>query len=378
MSAADEPNPKTQAAAGTGSPAELRDDEKKDDMYDSEQEMHGDGLLATALRILQQAVSKPYWSANRKALDLQKKHQWITWVGLLTGTTAVVMAILQFAAGELGWEHAKEFFGIVEVIAAILAAIYVIRGLIQAVQKHWLLERHKAERLRLEKYRAILTLPTMAGDTAKLEQWAEEVKRKVRTICAIEELDMKRWIGEKPGQGFERNAGEKRESLTKFETVLEYYREKRLEKQLNYFFLRMERSLGRDSATKFLPPALFLLSIACAITHAFLHGGIAIGQAKFRMGEVEWEHPVSVLLITLAALLPVLGAAIRTHRSANEFGRNTVRFRSVYQKLLQVKESLTFQMEAPAKLALLVQAEQTLEDEHCEWLRLMEEAEWYG
>lgn len=347
----------------------------RDDMYEPEEALQGESLLPAGLRVLEKYVIQPYWCCNWQALEQQKKHQRITRWALLTGMLAVVLAILQFASDEFSWYLVEQSLAVAEAFCAVAAGILVITGLVQAIQQEWLLQRHKAERFRLLKYGAMLDLAKAGGEKAGLQHWSEKVKSDAEDILNIEREEMDRWANEGPRSPLRGGAAEKdkHEVASEFEQIVECYRNKRLEKQLNYFFGRAEKALKSDSATKYLPPVLFALSLSFAIAHALIHGALLIGH-----WEVWWEKPLTVILITLAAVLPVVGATIRTHRSANEFGRNTVRFRSVYQKLLQVEDSFSYEMEPAARLALLKQAEQTLEDEHCEWLRLMDEAEWYG
>ena len=82
-------------------------------------------------------------------------------------------------------------------------------------------------------------------------------------------------------------------------------------------------------------------------------------------------------LITLAALLPVFVAAIRTHRSAHEYSRNAVRFSAIRDELKDYQTTLKYPG-STRQLRALWHCEERLEYEHLEWLRLMAEAEWYG
>jgi hypothetical protein len=89
-------------------------------------------------------------------------------------------------------------------------------------------------------------------------------------------------------------------------------------------------------------------------------------------------YGISLALLFLAACFPVAGAAVRTLRTAHEFGRNALRFRATAQKLGQLEAKLQKEDSPRAKLEVLQEAEQVLEVERREWLRLMVDAEWYG
>jgi hypothetical protein len=87
---------------------------------------------------------------------------------------------------------------------------------------------------------------------------------------------------------------------------------------------------------------------------------------------------VSLGLIVLGACFPVVGAGFRTLRMANEFGRNTLRFSAVSNRLNQLSHDLQKRPDLRAKHEILRDVEKTLEDERREWMRLMFEAEWFG
>ena len=88
---------------------------------------------------------------------------------------------------------------------------------------------------------------------------------------------------------------------------------------------------------------------------------------------------IALILIAGAASFPLIGSAFRTYRSAYEFSRNSKRFRATYTDLHQVGARVQDKHKKPDLiLKELWKAEDSLEREHREWLRLMIEAEWYG
>ena len=97
-------------------------------------------------------------------------------------------------------------------------------------------------------------------------------------------------------------------------------------------------------------------------------------------------HTISIILIALAASFPVIGAGIRTLRSAHEFARLASLYRAKHNALKRISDTLDEIMNEKnrrakqdrAGVAHPWQCEQFMEDEHYEWLRLMLEAEWYG
>ena len=347
-------------------------DKENDDMYDDPSGLEGHGLLATALRVLQKEVSEPYWCCNQEALRLQRWHRAITRLALIAGTTAVLMAILQLPLRELHWFWLATNVPYIEFVAAVLAAGFVIWGLLQGVQKQWLLERHKAERLRFLKYKSILNLAKRESQNNP-NDWIADVKREVTKIKDIDETDLMLWLKSDAEQTAQ---GKTEETVGgKFAEIEDYYRKKRLDKQLRYFARSESKAQQKDSLTKYLPLGCFLISVLCAIVHLGLS---SIDKIREPLERVVYEPFLSNVLVELAAIFPVLGAAIRTYRSANEFSRNSVRFGAVRHSLERVEQALSLDMGPKGKLEQLESSEVTLEDEHREWLRLMDEAEWYG
>ena len=361
--------------------------DNNDDMYDSPEELQGDALLPRALRLLSE-ISAPYWRANHEAMILQARHRHITSRALFAATAAVVLAIIQLPILKRleGW---GEIVPLIEAVAVGLAFYYVSKGIKQAVQKHWLLERHQAERFRFLKYRRLLALITETKDDPGLKHWKQVACRKASNILKMKEPDVQQWMREFYRQSKDDKSLLSIVSESDFNDILDFYRHKRLDRQVRYLCQKSASTGTDDSYTRFWPPFLFLVSLVFAL----IHFGIDIVDASARFAEertcllifgwieshgISWAKEHSVWFITGAALLPVVIAAIRTHRSANEYSRNTLRFSSMYVELRAKSDQLAVSQDSTAKLRILWEIEESLESEHRDWLRLMEEAEWYG
>ena len=83
-------------------------------------------------------------------------------------------------------------------------------------------------------------------------------------------------------------------------------------------------------------------------------------------------------LIVTAISLPVLGGGARTFRSAHEFARNTIRYRSKIVALTTIDMALDHSTGVSAQHAKLWYSEVIMENEHRDWLRLMMEAECFA
>jgi hypothetical protein len=335
-----------------------RNFDREDDMYDPPDDMPSNPLVRRAL-LHWQTIAGPYWQANRQALHHQRQHRWIANFAAILGALAVILAIFQLAF--LIPISAK-----LEVAAATLAAVAVVFGLSAGFMDKWLVERHRAERIRLLKFRSILELAVMNGSDAEFQAWEERINREMNHIK--HELP-DRWSEEDKLTDEPSWSGNVSINEDDLRALVDYYRSQRLEVQTDYFFRQARKNTERDSRTRYLPPLLFGLSILFVLGHFLLDSLAKQGAA---------HELASRILILIAAILPVLAAAIRTYRDTGEFSRNTTRFWAKYIQLELRAGRLNIVNWPDDVLRELWQSESTLEQEHREWLRLMKEAEWFG
>ena len=152
--------------------------------------------------------------------------------------------------------------------------------------------------------------------------------------------------------------------------------------QRAYFRRRFGRLDFLDLLTRRLPPLVFYASVVFAFLHFTVH---LLADHFAERG----QHPRADGLLVFggactlfAAALPVVGAGVRTLRSAFEFGRNKLRYRAAHHALTRLANRLDARrrdaLDAPGLFRELSLCELILEHEHREWLRLMVEAEWYA
>jgi len=116
-----------------------------------------------------------------------------------------------------------------------------------------------------------------------------------------------------------------------------------------------------------VPPVLFLASVGAVLIH-YKHD---------LPTHAEHLDTLSCWMIVAAASLPVLGGTIRTFQNAYEFARNTYRYRAKAVALTSIKSALDHATGPRSQFLALWFSEQTLENEHREWLCLMLEAGWF-
>jgi hypothetical protein len=334
------------------------------DIVDTEEELSLYRPLRDVLIFCRDAFFSIYKEADKKAERNQWHHNILTIFAAVFGTIAVLFAIVQLSG----------FFPTpwpmwVEVIAAIIALLAVLIGWAQARQKQWLLQRHKAERLRLLKFRLLIHPDLWSGDTGKKKDLEVRLQKEAEKIQALTQESLQKYVEEYEIFKEPEKMSDCVIDDTSLKSLVNYYRDKRLKVQMQFFIDRAQRNKGRDKYTRNLPPVCFFLSVLCVLAHFVIdiffniHGNL---------------HFLSILLIVLAASLPLLGAGVRTLRSAYEFARSASLFQAKYTALQHLDKRLQEETNCVEVLHALWHCEQFLADEHIEWLRLMIEAEWFG
>jgi len=341
-------------------------DDVVDKEFPSGQPLH-DALVEMAT-----VLTPPYQRADQQAMNLQTLHKTVVVSAAWLGFAAICGALAQFIV--------KSGQGILDIdlICAVFAGAAVLLGVVASWKKRWFLQRHRAERLRLFKYRALLELVQSSDTPEALVRWKAHLRAEVARIENTDWPKMMEWAEVK---NFNEIAPFRPVSAAENQTLQElreYYTTKRLEFQMDYFYRKAEQYELTDQWLRILPPALFLVGIAFALVHFLL--GYRDLQNAGSASAASSDHTVSLSLIFIVASVfcVVLSSTIRVIRSANEYARNTGRFRAKYFALTWIANRFGSIEDSTQTIALWSEAEQILEEEHREWLRLMVETEWFG
>jgi len=318
--------------------------------------------LHEAVKVCADVIHPLYIEADQKAVRHQKYHRFLTILAAISGTVAVLFAIIQLSGLFLGtwplW---------VEIAFALFALIAVGIGISQARHPNWLLYRHMAERCRLLKFSFLIDSNTWCDKDPQSENWRIILRSKIETIKNITYNSLKLWVEEYDIKG---PTPPKICSLEQkeLEPLISYYRDKRVNVQSDFFERRFQRFGQINRYLGKIPAACFFASVCTALIHFLIN---------IFFQSIPELHVVSVVFIVLAAFLPLLGATFRTVSTANEFARNASLYRARHFLLQQFDETLKRSQDKKEILLTLWNVEQLLESEHREWLRLMLAAEWY-
>ena len=323
------------------------------DMVDAPADRERWAPLREALDWCEHTVTAAYLPTNAAALRHQKPHRLISYIVGGFGTLVVLFAVLQLSGLiPLAWLSSGEL------IAALVAVASVTLGLLAAHQSSWLLERHKAERCRLLKFKLLSDPDYWSGDPDERAAAEQRIRAELAQIEPLDAKTLGEWVEQDtipdPPLDLERG-GPLTETLR---SLVGYYGAKRLGVQIRYFTNRAGQNHFLDRISRPFSPVLFFLSVAAAGGH-FLYDWLTGGHGN---------HLISTGLILLAAALPVIGGGVRTIRGAHEFARNRSRFRAKEVALTHLAQRLRSETDPARIFADLWCCEQILESEHREWL----------
>ncbi len=346
-----------------------------DDMIDTPDDFKKWPFLHHVLGDCRDSLVAIYSNADQEALHAQRVHRrWVVRAAWFA-TLAILFALLQ-----LTLHHSGGLPAIFEGCSVIGALWAFQRG--QQSRQDWLTKRHTAERCRLLKFSSIIHPDLWARGRTGATECLTALGVRTEDLRKLSYKDVQRWLdydtlSPPPGRLVPRNL----EELTE---LRDYYREKRLQHQVAYFKQQYERNVQRDQFWRRVPQWLFAGSVIIVALHVTIEA-VTYLYSKY-VTQLPTALPSSVGLgldavVACAVLLPAVAAGIRTWRSANETTRNISRFRAKYLALSNIMQrldsgALKDAAEAEAALRDLWYAEQIMDSEHREWLRLMLEAEW--
>lgn len=343
------------------------------DMRDSPDDLQRWPRLAPVLEVLSDALLPLYDRADRAATRRLNAHWWLVTVAAVFGVLAVVFAIFELAElPRLGIHLGERLVFYLEFFAACIAGVSVIIGYYVSLPHGWLLSRFQAEQCRHIKFHFLLS-PELWLDRTEAERQTA-LQAATRKVAEFQYPALHEWIcgvvklhtpfGAPPPAVPDELLAE----------LVSYFRVKRLDYQREYFHGQARRRRRWEENTRWIPPACFFASIVFAFSH-FVWSLFHIGE-RLSLNEVAAEE-LSRWLMLCAAVLPIVGAGVRTFRTAHEFGRNTNRFEALAKELHDIGQELETRS-GPETLLSLREAERALDTEHRAWVRLMYEAEWFG
>jgi hypothetical protein len=329
--------------------------------------------LARALAFLDEAIREPWRRANDTAKKHQKRHRRLASVAIVTGGTAVALAIVQLALLK-SWPQWKNLAGLLEGIAVVAGLVAVLVGLLAKFDRHWLGQRHRAQRLRMLKFRSLGWAELWCG---RESDWRERVRAEIAAAGeTVSFKQVKAWslAGETSPDSSAPSDCATAPELVRALAI--YYGCKRLQFQADYFLRQSSRYRHRVGHWPHLGLPLFFLSVLAVLLH-FLAEYLGHREPQTGGAAHAWEL-VAIWGVAAAALIPVVSLGVRAWFSAFELPRSASLFEAKHYALAHAAARVRQDApDLPATLRLIAQNEHFLEHEHREWLRLLLDAEWF-
>jgi hypothetical protein len=342
-----------------------------DDMRDAPEDLSKSTPLGRYLRRCAEELLPIYAQADSASLASQRRHRRIVRWSAGTATAAVLLALAESAAEGRLSPPVPFILLILEGTAVLVTAILIVIGLISLGQTPWLLERYRAERVRLLKFRVLVDPSLWAGPSASADAWEERFRRELEVIRKLRAGDLtsasqREDVAVLPhprdcGNVAAEDAAE----------LLDYYARRRLNRQIDYFQTSAQRASRQPLGGPYLVPLFFFLGLVGSLLHW-------IYQIASLTPEKGFLGLLSAGALAAAAILPALWKGLRTYRGANEFARNASRSTAKQSALTQLAARLKETRDPSLLFGNLALCESVLASDQQEWLRLMLGARWYG
>ncbi|MEQ1884030.1 MAG: hypothetical protein ABL967_03150 [Bryobacteraceae bacterium] len=328
--------------------------------------------VSNALRFCQSAIEPKFRAADAESLHAQRTYLRYANAAAVSGVLAILFGIFQMAhLGDAQLENWSPKYGpwvlpVLELVSACTTVVVALAGLGGQKQQSWFLTRFRAEQLRLLKFHLLTNPHLWPGDGVVPEKDVRNTHDRIDGLTNAAYSDLESWIA----RGTVPSVLEPPPtSEPEWREIREYYDRNRLQRQIHYFHLRRSKNLHDDQRTRILPPIFFFGSVAFVLVHFCIE--VAVSG--------EHGHPmIATIALVISAALPSLGALIRVTRGVLEYARNASRCESTHHALSALAVRLRDASTAEAAFREIGFAEQVLESDLREWLRLMVESEWFG
>ena len=329
----------------------------------------------------QSCLRKDFDDADGEAIRGQRAYRRIVRLAAVSGLIALIWGLAQhlhlFGPPTEELRDALDLRFWIELVYTFGVLMLVLYAILTSKRDYWLNERFKAERLRLLKFKCLIDPVLWQTKDRDLTSWRSQLEVERNAIVtqseeSLETMKISDAMPDLPPTGLCNTV-----EIPALQSLLEYYRRKRLDSQLLYFAGRIRKGRGLADSPH-LPPIFFFLGIALALCNLILEWAVR--------GSVTKNAPLLSSWLVFGSLAVPLGwSALRTLRGAHEVSRNLMRSHARHGALSEISRSLSKatgappeQWDRPVIFGYLYLCENILAADQHEWIRLMGEAEWYG
>jgi hypothetical protein len=339
------------------------------DMDDSPEALAPAYPLHEALLLSQQLLVSTHERSDHEAARLASRvrnlNLWSSWAGVAALALIAVETSLSALVGTPSAGLASSI-RIGEGAAAVTALGALAWGAFGSASKKAILERHRAERCRLLKFRFLIdpNLWTRRGKEAserreRFQGDAGEIQS--LTADRLDEWASRDTVTFAPtlpvGSGIDPHT---------VHTLVDYYQERRLNPHLEGLRLAIGKSSARDGLRQVVS-SLFFAAVALAAVHVFLELPFLDLASPPRVPRTIW----SAVAAAIAVVLPAVALALRLSRKGSAFDADRARLAGMRHSLSELSARLQKASGAEAIFRELGFCEDVLETHHREWLRAM-------
>jgi len=376
--------PKSPKEKNTRPPHE--DDQPIDDMLDGGDIHQWSDPFGQVVSYIHASLYEVYSQYDREAMEQRRWHRAASLGAIGFGTAAILLSLVGVVLEARGifWgidfagEYSQQFW-YAELAFFVVAVGLVIIGKWQTGwHENWLVARFCAEEYRTWKFRALLQGSLYCNpEKSWNERFAIWKTRFDSEVLAVKNGSKKN-IGQcivsdtvsspPPGTcGFSFDEGYLRE-------MVNYYRDKRLKTQIDFFDNRFDRLEKKDKWFRKILSGGFIVSILLVAFKLVLDLVTKESDQFIQSGKTI------ILMIMLS--LPIIAFAVRTLRSSTEVARSASLYRANRNALVDFRNRLNVENERDPRnweeiIKILWECENHLEKINHEWVRIMKEAEWF-
>ena len=332
--------------------------------------------LGEVISYIHAALYETYSLHDVTAIEKQKYHKLLATLAVLFGSIDIVLAILSVF---LKPEHSQttDSVKIFEMIALSIAVITIVIAIGSRLHKDWLKERFLAERCRSLKFRELIHPALWCADERAWDDrfiaWKDQFDLKLAKLKADDNKSLENEMEADIPNPLPPDTNGCSLDLLLIREVTEYYQEKRLTTQIEYFNTRADQFETINRTTGWIPDFCFIASVLCAGGH--------FGIDFFFWPTVPDLESISQILLLFTLVLPILSIGVRTLRSSVEVSHSAGLFHAKGKTLKIQNDRITEELtkntvQWEVILKILWQCEDFFENENREWLRIMQEAEW--
>jgi hypothetical protein len=330
-------------------------------MEDSPESLSPSYPLHEALLLVRQALSDAHGRAGASALQFESRSRTLKLWACWSGAAALILLAVEVSFSALAGP-ASPLPGALRIAAGAAAAaglVCLAWGALTSASAKAVLERHRAEKCLLLKYRFLIdpSLWTHRGNEAGERREAFRADAEAVQNLTIE--GMREWAARDTvaiartlpvGSGIDPHT---------VHTLVDYYQERRLNPRLEELARAIGRSSARDGLARVVP-VLFFGGVAAAAVH------IGLSFSAPRPSREFWIAASAAA----AAILPAVGLALRLSRPS-AFDSDRGRLSGLSHALAALSARLQKASGAEAIFQELGFCEDALETRHREWVRAM-------